>query len=89
MRSNSAHDEVHLIQYYVIKLVSVLMQVGGFFQYTPVFSINKTDRHDIAEILLKLVGIVEGMESVVPGQYQDRHELVEDHAITPISCGER
>jgi hypothetical protein len=38
---------------------------------------------------LKLVGIVGELESVVPSQYQDRHELVEDYAITPISCVER
>ena len=60
-----------------------------FSQGTPVSSTNKTDHHDIAEILLKLVGIVGGLESVVPSQYQDRHELVEDHAITLIICGER
>jgi hypothetical protein len=58
-------------------------------QGTPVSSNNKTDHHDIAEILLKLVGIVGELESVVPSQYQDRHELVEDYAITPISCVER
>ena len=36
--------------YYVIKFVSDLRQVG-----TPVSSTNKTDRHDISEILLKVV----------------------------------
>jgi hypothetical protein len=40
-----------------------------FSQDTPVSSTNKTDRHDIPEILLKLVGIVGGFESVVPSQY--------------------
>jgi len=35
----------------VIKFVSDLRQIGGF---SPVSSINKTDRHDIAEILLKV-----------------------------------
>ena len=44
-------DEVHSIQYYVIKFVSDLRQVGGFL---PVSSTKKTDHHDIAEILLKL-----------------------------------
>jgi len=34
----------------VIKFVSDLRQVGG----TPVSSTNKTDRHDITEILLKV-----------------------------------
>jgi hypothetical protein len=38
----------------VIKFVSDLWQVGGFALSTAVSSINKTDRHDIAEILLKV-----------------------------------
>ena len=33
--------------------VSNLWQVGGFYGY-PGFPINKTDRQDIAEILLKV-----------------------------------
>jgi hypothetical protein len=39
------------IQHHVIKFVSYLRQVGGFH---PVSSTNKTDRHDITEILLKV-----------------------------------
>jgi hypothetical protein len=39
------------VQYYVIKVVSDLRQVGGFLK---VSSTNKTDRHDITEILLKV-----------------------------------
>ena len=38
----------------MIKVVSDLRQVGGFSAGTPVSSTNKTDRHDIAEILLKV-----------------------------------
>ena len=34
--------------------VSDLPQVGGFLPSTPVSSTNKTDRHDITEILLKM-----------------------------------
>jgi hypothetical protein len=40
------------MQHYVIKFVSNLLQVGGFLgvlRYS-----NKTDRHDITEILLKV-----------------------------------
>jgi hypothetical protein len=37
--------------HYVIKFVSDLRQVGGFLL---VSSTNKTDRHDITEILLKV-----------------------------------
>ena len=51
--SNPVHGKVYSVQHYVIKFVSDLRQVGGF-QDTPFFSTNKTDRHDIAEILLKL-----------------------------------
>ena len=40
--------------HYVIKFVSDLQQVDGFFPDTPVSTTNKTDRHDITEILLKV-----------------------------------
>jgi hypothetical protein len=36
----------------MIKFVSDLRQVGGF---SPVSSTNNTDRHDITELLLKVV----------------------------------
>jgi hypothetical protein len=39
----------------VIKFVSDLRQIGGFFPDTPVSSTNKADHHDITEILLKVV----------------------------------
>ena len=45
--------EVHLIQLYVIKSVSKLRQVGGFFPGIPVSSTNKTDCHNLTEILMK------------------------------------
>ena len=47
--------KVRGVQHYVIKFVSDLRQVGGFFPGTPVSSANKTDRHHITEILLKVV----------------------------------
>jgi hypothetical protein len=46
----SRSGEVYSIQHYVIKFVSDLRQVWFF----PVSSTNKTDRHDITEILLKV-----------------------------------
>jgi len=52
--SNPVHGEVYSIQHYVIKFVSVLRQVGGILQVLPISSTNKTDRHDIAEIFLKV-----------------------------------
>jgi hypothetical protein len=45
--SNPDHGEVYSIQHYVIKLVSDLRQVSGFLT-------NKTDRHDMTDILLKV-----------------------------------
>ena len=45
------------VQQYVIKFVSYLRQVGGFLWVLrlTVSSTNKTYRHDITEILLKVV----------------------------------
>ena len=50
---NPAHGEVYLIQHYVIKFVTHF--VNGFSLGTLVSSTNKTDSHDIIEILLKVV----------------------------------
>ena len=50
----SRSGEVYSIQHYVIKFVSDLCQVGGFFPGTPVSFANKTDCHEITEILLKV-----------------------------------
>jgi len=41
-------------QYYVIKFVSDLWQVGGFLSGISVSSTNKTDPYNITEILLKV-----------------------------------
>ena len=51
--SNPVHGEVYSIQHYVIKFVSDMHATGRWFS-DPVFSTNKTDRHDITEILLKV-----------------------------------
>ena len=51
--SNLVHGEVYSIQHYVIKFASDLRQVCGSLG-TLVSSTNKTDRHDITEILLKV-----------------------------------
>ena len=52
--SNPAHAEVYPIQHYVIKLVSYLRQVGDFLWVLRFPSTNKTDHHDVTEILLKV-----------------------------------
>jgi hypothetical protein len=49
--SKSCSGEVYLIQHYVIKFVSDLQQVGGFLQVLRISFTNKTDSHDITEIL--------------------------------------
>ena len=55
VNSNSVHGELYSIQYYVIKFGSDLRRSVVFTRYsTPVTSTNKTDNHDITEILLKL-----------------------------------
>ena len=46
--------EAYSMQHYMIMFVSDLWQIGEFFPCTPVSSINKTDRHDIPGILLKV-----------------------------------
>ena len=43
------------IQHYTIKFVSDLQQVSDFLRATHVSSTNKTDRHHITEILLKVM----------------------------------
>ena len=54
MSSNPVHGEMYSIQRYVIKFASDLRQVSGFLRVLLISSTNKTDRHDIAEILLKV-----------------------------------
>ena len=52
---NPAHAKVYWIQHYVIKFIIDLWQVCGFLKVLPISSTNKTDRHDIAELLMKVV----------------------------------
>jgi hypothetical protein len=52
--SNPAHSEGYPIQHCVIKFVGDLRR-SMVYQGTPVCFTNKTDRHDIVEILLKVV----------------------------------
>ena len=51
--SNHTHGKVYLIQHYVIKC-QWLATSQWFSQGTLVSSTNKTDRHNITEILLKV-----------------------------------
>ena len=54
LSSNLAHGNVYSTQHYVIKFVIDLWQVRMFFSGYSDFPINKTDRRDITEILLKV-----------------------------------
>jgi hypothetical protein len=49
--SSPTHGDVYSIQHYVITFVSDLRQVVVFLRGTLVFSTNKTDHHNITEIL--------------------------------------
>ena len=52
VNSKSRSGEVYSIQHYVMKFVSDLRATGWWFPTdTPVSSTNKTDLHDITEIL--------------------------------------
>ena len=52
--STPVHGEVYSIQHYVIKICQWLATGPWFSPGTPVSSTNITDRHDIAEIMLKV-----------------------------------
>ena len=52
--SNPAHGEVYSIQHYVIHFVIDYAAGRWFSPGTLVSSTNKTERHDMAEILLKM-----------------------------------
>jgi hypothetical protein len=54
MSSNPTHGEVYSIQHYVRQFVSVLRQVSVFRRVLRFPLPKKTDRHDIAAILLKV-----------------------------------
>ena len=50
-------ENVHMMSRFFwrcIKFVSDFRHVSGFLRLPPVYSTNKTDRHDITEILLKV-----------------------------------
>jgi hypothetical protein len=61
---------MYSIQHYVIKFVSDLRQVGGFHRGAPVSSTNKTDCHDITEIVLKVVGLDNNVCPIVLYQWK-------------------
>jgi hypothetical protein len=55
MSLDPAHGEIYSIQHYLVNFVSDLRQVGGFIRVLRFSFTNKIDRHDITEILLKVV----------------------------------
>ena len=52
---NPVRGEVYSVQHNVIKFVDDLRQVAGSLRVTSVSTTNKTDLHEITEILLKVV----------------------------------
>jgi hypothetical protein len=61
----------------VLKFVSDLWQVGGFPRVSPVSSTNKTDHHDITEILLKVA-----LNTIKPNQIYGREKNDETKQIS-------
>ena len=55
MSLKPAHGEIYSIQYYVVNFVSDLRQVSGCIRVVLFSITNKIDRHDMTEILLKIV----------------------------------
>ena len=55
--------------HYVIKFVSDMLQVGGFHRGHLVSSTNKTDRHDITEIFLKVALNTINHKPCIPHRY--------------------
>ena len=66
MSLNPIHGEVNSIRHYAIKFVNDMWQVSGFL-WRLVSSINKTDHHDIVEILLKLALNIRCVQGTVVG----------------------
>jgi hypothetical protein len=60
----------------VIKFVSDLRQAGGFLWVLWFPSINKTDRHDITEILLKVA-----LSTIKPTNHQGACEMKNSHIL--------
>jgi hypothetical protein len=52
--SNPTEEKCTQCKILWIKFVSDLQQFGGFYPGTPVSSTNKTDPHNITEVLLKV-----------------------------------
>jgi hypothetical protein len=61
---------VYSTQQYAIKFISDLRQVDGFL----VFTTNKTDHHDIADILLKVV-----LNIITLQNQQPLYQMTESH----------
>ena len=63
---------MYSIPHYVIKFVSELRQAGGFLRTLRFHPTNKTDRHDIAELLLKVA-----LNTITPNHLYDLNMYAE------------
>jgi hypothetical protein len=67
----------------VIKIISDLRQIGGFSPGAPVSCTNKTDHHDITDMLLKVLTTTSQTKSYFYSQLINYHET----DMNVISCG--
>jgi hypothetical protein len=74
LNSNPVRGEVYSIQHYVIKIISDLRQIGGFSPGAPVSCTNKTDHHDITDMLLKVLTTTSQTKSYFYSQFINYHE---------------
>jgi hypothetical protein len=75
------HSEVYSIQHYVINFVSDFRPVGGFLR---VLCTNKTDCHDITEILLKMALNTIKQTNIVQKKYNWHSEADPNISIRPF-----
>ena len=69
MCSNSTHGKLYSTELYVIKVCQRLAAGRWFSLGTPVSFTNKTDRHDLIEILLKVA-----LNTITPTMLSTRKE---------------
>ena len=80
--SNPAHGDVYSIQIYMIEVCQWLATGWWFSPGTPVSSSNKTDHHDINEILLKVA-----LNTIAPSHLFLLHKILTDLMMKPYNIG--
>jgi hypothetical protein len=82
--SSPVHGEVYSIQHYVIKFVSDLQHTMylWFSPDTSVSSTNKTDRHNITEILLKVASNTKNQTKPIKVMYSRWSNILDTRMLT-------